>query len=239
MYECVACLHQKRAKVRPLYCDNCGRPETYSLIDNLGKRDTAICAADIESTDPERYATGDESLDSALLGGFVRPSTLTAFGAAGVGKSRSCIRWATKLGPALLVSLEMPTKLAVLSARSARANLQELFVTESEIDWQSEAEACGARVVVFDSFHYSQRRAVIKGTKIPLICFELAEWAKATDGIVFMISHENKKGKASGETDIMHWPDYLFKFTRHGQTEAKVIIEKARYAPAGAAVIEI
>ncbi len=239
LFECVACLHQITARLRPLVCSQCVRTETYSLLGEEGARLTAVCATDISAEEPARYETGDSELDSVLLGGFVRPSTLTAFGRGGTGKSRSCIRWATRLGPALLISLEMPSKLAVYSAKSARANLRELYVTESEIDWQGEARRVGARCVVFDSFHHSQKQKVIKGTKTPVICHELEEWSKDTDGLVFMVCHSNKKNEVSGTTFAEHWPDYLFKFAKHGASEAKITIPKARYCPTGSCVISI
>lgn len=133
----------------------------------------------------------------------------------------------------------MPAKLAVLSAKEARANLSELYVTESEETWREDAKAIGARTIVFDSFHYSQKQKVLKGTKIPTICYELGEWAKENDGLVFMIAHQNKKGRVSGTTAVEHWPDYLFKFEKHGSSEAKIIIPKARYAPSGSAIVTI
>lgn len=239
LYECVACLHQLTTRLRPLICSECVRTDTYSLIGDEGVRVTAVCASDISAEEPSRYETGDSELDTVLLGGFVRPATLTAFGRGGTGKSRSCIRWATKLGPALLVSLEMPSKLAVQSAKSARANLAELYITESESQWQGEANRVKARTVVFDSFHYSQKQKVIKGSKVPLVCHELSEWAKATDGLVFLICHSNKRNEVSGTTAIEHWPDYLFKFAKHGSNEAKITIPKARYCPTGSCVITI
>lgn len=240
LYQCSACLHQKKAgKVQPLCCDQCGRTETYSIVDCSNGLSHSVLASDIEVSEPERYSTGDESLDSALLGGFVRPSTLTAFGAAGVGKSRSTLRWATQLGPCLLVSLEMPLTLAILSARNARANLSELFITESEDNWQAEALRVKAKTVVFDSYQYSQKQRVKPGTKVPLCCYELSEWAKANNGLAFLVAHQNKKGRVSGTTAAEHWPDYLFKFERHGATEAKIVWTKARYAPRGSAIVTI
>ena len=239
LLECVACLHRVSARLRPIYCEQCGRPETYSIVDSEGKSSNAVCALDIVSEEPQRYQTGDSEFDSLLLGGLVRPSTLTAFGRGGTGKSRSCIRWATNLGPALLISLEMPSRLAVHSAQSARANLAELFVTESEDTWQSEAQRVNARVIVFDSYHYSQKQRIRKGTKVPQIAWELAEWSKANQGIVLMICHSNKRNEVSGTTAIEHWPDYLLKFAKHGDSEAKLTLPKSRYSPTGSCVITI
>lgn len=239
LYECVACLHQKPARIKPLVCEKCGRTDTYSIADCSDSQAGAVSALSVSLETLERYATGDVSLDSALLGGFVRPCTLTAFGVAGVGKSRSTLRWATRLGPCLLVSLEMPLKLAVLSAREARANLSELFITETEDGWQAEAERVKARTVVFDSYQYSQRQRVLRGSKVPLVCHEISEWAKQNNGIGILVAHQNKKGRVSGTTAAEHWPDYLFKFERHGNSEAKIVISKARYSPSGSAIVTI
>lgn len=222
----------------PSVCGGCGRTDTYAIAETASNDSRAIAATSVSLEALQHYPTGDESLDSALLGGFVRPSTLTAFGVAGVGKSRSTLRWATHLGSTLLVSLEMPTPLAVLSAREARANLANLFIVEHE-DWQSEAARVKARTVVFDSYQYSQKQRVLRGSKVPLVCHELSEWAKQNDGIGVLVAHQNKKGRVSGTTAAEHWPDYLFKFERHGNSEAKIIISKARYSPSGSAIVTI
>ena len=239
LFECVACLHQKTGKSRPLFCGECGRTDTYSLLSDEGKIVNAVCALDIVADDPDRFESGDSELDAILLGGFVRPSTITAFGRGGTGKSRSCIRWATHLGPTLLVSLEMPRKLAVHSAKSARANLTQLYVTESETEWQTEAARVKAACIVFDSLHYSQKQKVLKGGKSPIICHELTDWTKAHEGIAFLICHSNKRNEVSGTTAVEHWPDYLFQFKKFGSSEAKLNIPKARYCPTGSCVITI
>ena len=238
VFECVACLHQKIGRLRPMVCDRCGRSETYAIADTPGNDSRAFSVEDVSLEEPERYPTGDESLDSALLGGFVRPSTLTAFGLGGVGKSRSALRWATHLGTTLLVSLEMPKDLAFLSAQKARADLSNLKVVDHE-NWQSEALRLKAKIVILDSYHYSQKQRLVKGTKVPLVCYELSEWAKHHNGIAMLIAHINKKGRVSGTTAAEHWPDYLFKFEPHGNDEAKIIITKARYAPKGSAIVTI
>lgn len=238
LFECVACSHKRTGRLRPMVCTQCGRTDTYtsSLVESADTRAVSASSVSLESL--ERFATGDESLDSALLGGFVRPSTLTAFGVAGVGKSRSTLRWATRLGPCLLVSLEMPIKLAVLSAKEARADLSQLYIVEHE-NWQSEANRVKAKTVVFDSYQYSQKQRVLRGSKVPLVCHELSEWAKQNNGIGILVAHQNKKGRVSGTTAAEHWPDYLFKFERHGNSEAKIIISKARYSPSGSAIVTI
>lgn len=237
-FECVACSHRRSARLQPIVCDNCGRTNTYAISESVLSGQRAISAADVSLDALERFPTGDESLDSALLGGFVRPCTLTAFGVAGVGKSRSTLRWATSMGVCLLVSLEMPVKLAVLSAKEARADLSKLYIVEHE-DWQSEAARVKAQTVVFDSYQYSQKQRVLHGSKVPLVCYELSEWAKQNNGIGILVAHQNKKGRVSGTTAAEHWPDYLFKFERHGNDSAKIIISKARYSPSGSAIVTI
>ncbi len=242
VFECVACLHQKTLRIRPLHCNECGRTDTYCLISGSEptKRLGSICALDIVVNEPFRYESGDSEVDSLLLGGFVSPSTATVFGRGGTGKSRSCIRWATHIGATLLVSLEMPLELAVHSAKSARANLSQLYVTEQETDWEAEAQAIKAKCVVFDSFHYSQKQKVMKGTKTPLACYELSTWAKANDGIVFMVCHSNKRNEVSGTTAVEHWPDYLFKFAKKGSSgQSTLTIPKSRYCPTGECLVTI
>lgn len=143
------------------------------------------------------------------------------------------------MGTTLLISLEMPKELAVHSAKGARANLAQLKVTESENDFQGKAARCGAQILVFDSFNHSMKQKVIKDTKVPLILHELREWSKEVNGIVLMICHSNKKNQVSGTTITEHWPDYLFKFEKHGQSEAKITIPKSRYCPTGSVIVTI
>ncbi len=54
-----------------------------------------------------------------------------------------------------------------------------------------------------------------------------------------MIAHSNKRNEVSGTTAVEHWPDYLFQFKKHGASEAKITIPKARYCPTGSCVITI
>lgn len=222
-----------------MHCDECGRTDTFSITELASAGTPAVLANSLSLEKIERYATGDESLDSILLGGLVKPSTLTVYGIAGVGKSRSTLRWATRLGRCLLVSLEMPLGLAVLSAKEARADLGQLYIIEHEENWQAEADRVKAQTVVFDSYQYSEKQRVKRGSKVPLVCHELSEWAKRTRGIGILIAHQNKKGRVSGTTAAEHWPDYLFKFEPHGANEAKIIIPKARYSPKGSAIVTI
>ena len=143
------------------------------------------------------------------------------------------------MGRTLLVSLEMPSKLAVLSAKEARADLSRLFVVEHE-DWQAEAQRVRADILVFDSLHYSSKQRVVnKGTKVPLALWEIAEWTKKANTFAFVVAHQNKKGRVSGTTAAEHWPDYLFKFERHGGDEAKIVCPKSRYSPSGSAIVTI
>lgn len=238
LYQCVACEHTITARMAPCFCENCGRPESYAKTGSA-QANRARHASEIGSEEPERTPTGDSHLDSILQGGLVFASTSLAFGLPGTGKSRSLLRWACHMGKTLLVSLEMPEKLAVYSAKSARADINNLYVTEDEESWKEEAFRLKPLVVVFDSFHYSQKQRVIPGSKVPRVCYELSEWAKATQGIGLMVSHQNKKGQASGSNNLQHWPDYVFKFEKHGNSEAKVSWNKSRYCPTGSAIVTI
>lgn len=192
----------------------------------------AISALDVECDEPERFPTGDSPLDVTLQGGFVRPSTLTAYGKPGAGKSRCCIRWACHMGPTLLISLEMAPKLAVFSAKSARTKLGNLYVVDSEDNWEAEAVRLECRTVVFDSLNYSQRPPLV-------VLTELGRWAKECDGMALLIAHQNAKGRLSGTTLAEHWPDYLLKFSKQDHGFSKIAILKGRYTPGASAIVEI
>jgi len=133
----------------------------------------------------------------------------------------------------------MERGLAIHSAKSARADLAKLAIVESEDTWKEASQKIGASCIVYDSFHYSKKQRVLKGTKIPELCYELGDWAKSTGGIVFLICHSNKRNEVSGTTATEHWPDYLLKFAKHGDSEAKITIPKSRYCPTGSCVVTI
>ncbi len=244
-YECLACLTHFSSAFHPLICDSCGRENTVVIREvvedteldsaySLGQtQKLAVRAIDLEAEEIPKVPTGQTEVDSLLHGGFVLPATVTVYGRAGTGKSRSSLRWATHIGTTLLVSLEMPLRLALHSATEARAKVENLFMIDDAEHMISEAERIGAECIIFDSYSYSNAKASVLR--------DLQAWSKECAGLVFLIVHENKKARVSGTTLTEHWPDYVIQFKAHGTgtQEARVIVQKSRYSPTGACVLTI
>jgi predicted ATP-dependent serine protease len=169
-----------------------------------------VCAADWKAPEWQRLPSGDAKLDALLGGGWVVPSAALVWARPKTGKSRLVFRWATHMGPALVVEKEMSLDLTIATARSAGADLRLLHIRLDLDGWQADAEALGARVVVFDSIQAC--------TRWPLALLrEAYAWAQRRRVVVFAISQVNSSGRPLGPIALEHWPDYPVRITRRNQ----------------------
>jgi predicted ATP-dependent serine protease len=192
-----------------------------------------VCAADFRRRDWPRLSSGDAALDRLLGGGWVRPSAALVWGRAKSGKSRLVYRWASAMGPALVVSLEMGLELTIDAARNAGADLRLLHVTTELEGWEAEAERLGARVVVLDS--------ISAATLWPVSLLRGAyAWAQRARAVVFAIAHVNKRGGVNGPAALEHWPDYPVRVARGKRGSAVVSLPQgSRFCGPGSVVLPI
>ncbi len=195
----------------------------------------AVRASELVNVEVERWPTGDDAADQALGGGLASGFSVLLWGGPGAGKSRLALRWVSRMGPALVISLEMAAELTVFSATDAGADLGQLHVTTELEGWEAEAERIGARAVLLDSASALEPAAA----RLEMMR-ELACWARRCRGVSIAISHQNRRGRALGHSGLEYWPDTTLRARaarRSGWT--RVRIAKCRFAPLGSFEVPI
>lgn len=173
-----------------------------------------------------RLPTGDSALDQLLGGGWFEGESVLVHGPRGSGKSRLCLRWASQLGPALVVCLEMPPALTRSVAASAGAELEALYPVSSLGDWERAARSLGAHAVLIDS--------VTKSARPKETLFRATSWAQSTGGVCLLVSHENARGGALGGPTLEHEPDTVLRVSDpRPDGTAQVRVLKRRVTPGG------
>ena len=226
-WQCVICSAERRTRLRPALCD-CG------ALDSFLPAETAISkferASEIKTTPRKRYPTGDKELDALLGGGFPAGALVLLWGRGGSGKSRCALRWATKMGNTLALSLEMEKDECIRSGLEAGAKLSNLLYTQDE---ECELPARGVRCLVLDSISECRDQEAM--------CARLKEWAQRTLGIVFMVCHATKAGQYKGPSTLQHWGNGEIQ-VRASKTKpgfARVRFNKSRFCPLGAAFVPV
>jgi predicted ATP-dependent serine protease len=192
-----------------------GRDEQSGTTEPVG-------AASVELPELEWLPTDCEAFGAGLAFG----ECWLVHGPGGSGKSRLCLRWASRAA-ALVVSLEMPAGQCARTAASAGAQLSHLTILE-HAGWREHVGR--RRVLVFDSVSECRGR-----TGAVAALQELRAWAHAAGGLVLAIAHETTDGRAKGGEELRHEVDAVARITRDSATTATVAVVKRRAAPLGTA----
>lgn len=228
LWACVLCDYRESSRVEPKLCGRCGATDTYSSLEIEVKKPRRAREL-LNSTHYERVSTGDENLDILLQGGFVRGHTVLVWGKGGSGKSRITLRWASKMpGLAGVVSLEMADSLTAFAADSAGADIDNLDISETVVDFDP------YRTIVFDSI------SVIPDKQAAEVCASLTTWAKKTGGLAFVICHITKAGDLAGRGWLEHWPDYVLRVSQARKVRgARIRVMKSRFSPCESCVVPL
>lgn len=235
MWTCTNCDETTTGAIAPALCEVCGALDSFeATIENSLSR--AVPATSLLNHTFKRIPSGDKDLDELLAGGFAQGTRVLAWGRGGCGKSRATLRWSSKLGKTLALSLEMHPALTAQSALGAGAELDALHIIDTYEHFEAEARAHRARVTLLDSISdgvpRDQQLSVLQRLKV---------WAESTGGIAIVICHANKRGSYAGRTWLEHWPEYLLKFAAEDQAPgfARVSVKKSRFCPKGSALVPI
>ncbi len=182
-----------------------------------------------------RLRTGEREVDRCLGGGFPLGSVVLVSGARGSGKSRLCLRWASRWG-ALLVATEMTEDQIREVAPSAGVDTSRVDVLTALPAREAllvELAATGAQALVVDSVsrcHGGRPEAIVQS---------LIATCRAARVVGFAIVHESAKGRPRTKTDAEHDPDLVIRIRKAGKGFANVLVGKNRYAPEGSARVTL
>jgi predicted ATP-dependent serine protease len=160
------------------------------------------------------------------MGGFGVGSTSTLYGEPGAGKSVFAVRCASGLArslgaPALLVCPEMSENMLQRVASIAGADLSLLTRCREPDNWEEEAAALGALVVVIDSVSVMTH---------PVSALEdLIAYTQDVDGVGFALAHMNQSGSPLGPAGLRYHPDGIFKLEL-GRDGRRLRVQKCRWA---------
>lgn len=224
MWQCSFCSLECAERVTPGVCPRCFkvdcyiRPRTYKPA-----RQVSL----IPDVDLPRIKTGETDVDMILHGGFVEASRVLLWGRGGTGKSRLAMRWSTGHTNALYISLEMYEPIAAHAARSAGADANRLFLTESYDGFARKAKENSCRIVVLDSI------SVVPRHEQKELLEDLTKWVERLNTLVIVICHQTKRGQHAGSHAIQHWGDTEL-FLKHSKTGAVIVeVLKSRGSPNG------
>lgn len=230
MWSCIACGARSESRREPVLCA-CGVDGSWTIATGGARAARAVRADAFVRRDFERVATGTPALDELLRGGWVRGSSVLVWGDPGAGKSRLCLRWATRAAPCLYAALEMPPELVLETASSAGADLGALWLVDTVEGLQAEAGRIGARAVIVDSVNATARPlALVK---------ELSLWAPSSGAVVFLVAHRNGRGRALGGRALEHWPDCTVMLSPRKASGCRVTVRKSRHCPRGSALAHL
>jgi len=226
-WQCALCDATERG-TKPSLCSQCGAVDSFLPLALAPS--AFVRASDVRPSNVKPLPTGDKELDAILAGGFPPKTRVLLWGKGGSGKSRCALRWATRLGKALAVSLEMDEELCARTAREAGARIGNLLITRDE---QAQIPTRGVAAVVLDSISECSNQEEV--------CERLSAWAQQTGGVVFMVCHATKSGQYRGPSTLQHWGDVEMQVSasRRQPGSARVRVNKSRICPLGSAVVPL
>lgn len=229
-------------------CPTCNASETVirhpsqHASEEKAIRNRAQNASQISTKLPTPISTGRNAWDTALGGGFVKPSSVLIYGPRGVGKSTSALRIAVYVakamkGKALYGSAEMPKEHLRLMADKVgilNEDLKYLYINDSANfeDMLEDTIKLKPIVIVWDSiqrFKVDDELGEIELKKVTTGAIELGNSVK---GISLMLSQVNKTDDFMGSNGIGHDVDALLSLRKVGPNLIAVeCLEKNRFAP--------
>lgn len=244
-YSCAAC-GQTFANFHSR-CPHCGVCDTFLHeedveVENNAEpvRRRAQNARKVSPLLPTPVSTGRAAWDTALGGGFVRPSSVLLYGPRGVGKSTNALRVglevAKKLrGACLFGSAEMPAEhVRMLADRLGLRDLDRLWITDTgeAEDMAADIEELEPVITVWDSIQRFRIGGAIGEVELKAVVHMAIASGVEAKAISLLISQVTKDDNFIGPNGIGHDVDVLLSLRSAGPNLVAVeCLDKNRYAP--------
>ncbi|MCX7656512.1 MAG: DNA repair protein RadA [Treponemataceae bacterium] len=192
----------------------------------------------IDPHEGNRISTGIAELDRVLGGGMMKRSTILVGGEPGIGKSTLLLQAAATsqcTGRVLYISGEE-------SAGQIRMRADRLGVTSDKIELLCTGhmeeifpvlDAVKPILIIIDSIQtlYTTELGQVPGTinQIKYCTYELIDWVKNHDAILFLVAHVTKDGLISGPKSIEHMVDTVLYFEQNDTEYRFVRAAKNRF----------
>ena len=217
-------------------CPNCGAwntleetaDESASLKNpfkqSSGKTETNIPLSKVQSQDAERLTTGLSEFDRVLGGGAIKRSAILIGGEPGIGKSTLLLQTAAQCGKKVLyVSGEESA--GQIRGRADRLKLDvdnvEVLCTANVKTIEAVLNKVNPIFVIIDSLQtlFHEDAGFIPGTinQLKYCAFELINWVKDRDAVLFFSAHVTKEGSIAGPKVVEHLVDTVISFERNDE----------------------
>jgi DNA repair protein RadA/Sms len=181
--------------------------------------------------DVTRRSTGIPEADQVLGGGLVEGSAVLLGGEPGIGKSTLMLQIALMAAQdqeVLYISGEESPRQIKLRAERLGINSDKLILyCESRVEEiLTTLEQRRPGLVIMDSIQtiQSPSQGMVPGTvnQLKYGCFELINWVRRRDAVLFLIAHVTKDGAIAGPKVIEHMVDTVLYFD-HSGNELRVL----------------
>ncbi|MEL3908248.1 MAG: DNA repair protein RadA [Treponemataceae bacterium] len=215
-------------------CPNCSAWNTFeevpaenaksSSVFSSNKLATNIPLSKVKSQDTERLSTGIAEFDRVLGGGAVKRSVSLIGGEPGIGKSTLLLQVAANCGKKVLyVSGEESA--GQIKARVDRLKLSvenvEVLCTTNVKTIEAILNKLNPIFVIIDSVQtlFHEDAGLIPGTinQLKYCAFELINWVKERDSVLFFTAHVTKEGIIAGPKVLEHLVDAVITFERNDE----------------------
>ena len=266
-------------------CPNCGAwntleetaDESASLKNpfkqSSGKTETNIPLSKVQSQDAERLTTGLSEFDRVLGGGAIKRSAILIGGEPGIGKSTLLLQTAAQCGKKVLY-ISGEESAGQIRGRADRLKLDvdnvEVLCTANVKTIEAVLNKVNPIFVIIDSLQtlFHEDAGFIPGTinQLKYCAFELINWVKDRDAVLFFSAHVTKEGSIAGPKVVEHLVDTviedlrflranknrfgsvdelgIFEMSEHGllpvdNTASLFLTSKASNLPVGAAIVPV
>lgn len=214
------------------HCPNCGAWNTFEEVSEhartasfqTSEEAVPMLLSSIQSQDTERLSTGILEFDRVLGGGAVKRCAVLIGGEPGIGKSTLLLQVASSCKKKVLyVSGEESAGQIKGRAERLKQNTSniEILCTTQLKNIEAALNKINPIFVIIDSVQtlYTEEAGTIPGSinQLKYCTFELINWVKQRDSVLFLTAHVTKEGTIAGPKVLEHLVDTVISFERNDE----------------------